>query len=226
MSVAPLQCEQRAASPPRCCASTADMRRFLLDRHTGHARRPSRSADEIGCAIAGSDRTFDGCRQAGPGPVAGQHQIAPGGLRPRGAWRSRAGVAAKVARRSRTICHGGNGLGSPATTATSPQSVRASVSRGTSSRRSAALIVIDSRPGKANSHSIVPLMMPMMGASPAGGSRRKCALTMARNSRRGRQIGYQISRDHRWHRKDHAIVRRRPRSGPRRNRGRRPCPRA
>src|SRR6266516_4115437 len=91
------------------------------------------------------------------------------------------GVAAKVARRSRTICHGGSALGRPATVATSCQSFCASISRGTSSKRSAALIVIDSRSAKVKSHSMVPFTTPVMGASPAGGSRRKWALTMARN---------------------------------------------
>ena len=91
------------------------------------------------------------------------------------------GVAAKVARRSRTICHGGSVMGRPATAATSCHSFSAKISRGTSSKRSAALIVTDNRSGKANSHSIVPLTIPIIGASPGGGASRKCALTMAQN---------------------------------------------
>ena len=50
------------------------------------------------------------------------------------------GVAAKVARRSRTICQGGSSPGRPVAAATSLQIVRASASRGVSIRRSPALI--------------------------------------------------------------------------------------
>ena len=63
-----------------------------------------------------------------------------------------AGVAAKVARRSRTICHGGSAAGKPVTLATSLQIVFASSSRGISISRSPALMVTDSRPGKAKIH--------------------------------------------------------------------------
>ena len=141
----------------------------------------SHAADEIGRPIAGPDRTFDGRRQSGLGPIAGEEQdcATP--------WRRRAlgilaGVAAKVARRSRTICHGGNASGRPATVATSFQISSPALSRGTSSRRSPALMVTDRRSGNANSHSTVPFTTPMMGARPAGGSTRKWPLTMARNS--------------------------------------------
>ena len=93
-----------------------------------------------------------------------------------------AGVAAKVARRSRTICHGGMALGVPATIATSSQIFLASVSRGISSNRSAALMVTDTLCLKQKSHSTVPFTTPTIGASDGGGSILKCALTIARNS--------------------------------------------
>ena len=49
-------------------------------------------------------------------------------------------------------------------------------------RRSPALMVIATRPGKANTHSVVPLSSPRIGGWSGAGSMRKCALTMARNS--------------------------------------------
>jgi hypothetical protein len=66
--------------------------------------------------------------------------------------------------------------------ATSPQIVFANSSRGVSIKRSPALTVTERRPGKANSHSTVLLSTPMIRGWPGGGSIRKCALTMARNS--------------------------------------------
>lgn len=93
---------------------------------------------------------------------------------------SSSGVAAKVARVSRTICHAGIGPLAPVIVATSDQSLAASSSRGSSSNRSAALIVTDSRFGKVKSHSTSPLMTPVIGGSVAGRPTRKCALTMAR----------------------------------------------
>src|SRR5208282_589120 len=108
-------------------------------------------------------------------PVAGPGRLA-----------SCAGVAEKVARRSRTICQGGSppgsAAGNPVIRAISSQIVLASSSRGPSMSRSPALMVTDSLPGKANSHCTVPLSTPRIGGCPAGGSIRKCALTMARNS--------------------------------------------
>ena len=83
------------------------------------------------------------------------------------------GVAAKVARRSRTICHGGSSAAIPVARETSCQIVWASIARGTSIRRSALLIVTDSRPANANTHSVVPLMIPIIGGRPAGTSMRK-----------------------------------------------------
>ena len=80
------------------------------------------------------------------------------------------GKAAKVARLSRTICHGGRGAAIPAILATSAQIVAANSSRGGSSRRSALLMVTESRPSKANSHSTRPLTTPVMTGRPFGGS--------------------------------------------------------
>src|SRR5580693_10123454 len=110
-----------------------------------------------------------------------QRVFAPGRLA------SCAGVAAKVARRSRTICQGGilpsgSVAGRPVTLATSSQMIFASSSRGVLSNRSPALMVIETRPVKLKIHSTVPLITPRIGGAPAGGSIRKCALTMARNS--------------------------------------------
>ncbi len=87
---------------------------------------------------------------------------------------------------AKTICQGGSPPGSaalnPVIRATSSQIVLASSSRGPSMSRSPALMVTDSLPGKANSHCTVPLSTPRIGGCAAGGSMRKCALTMARNS--------------------------------------------
>ena len=90
------------------------------------------------------------------------------------------GVATKVARRSRTICHGGSSAAIPVARDTSCQIVWASIARGTSIRRSALLIVTDSRPANAKIHSVVPLMMPSIGGTLGGTSMRKWALAMAR----------------------------------------------
>src|SRR5215467_611927 len=68
------------------------------------------------------------------------------------------GVAAKVARRSRTICHGGSSAGRRAMVRTSRQMVCASASRGVSRSRSPALMVVEMRPGKVKIHSVVALM--------------------------------------------------------------------
>ena len=136
-------------------------------------------------AIARSDRAFDGSGQPGICPIAGKNEIAPLGCCA-GTLASCAGVAAKVARRSRTICQGGslsaNSAGNPVKRATSLQIVLASSSRGESMSRSPALMVTDTRPGNAKIHCTVALSTPRIGGSAAGGSMRKCALTMARNS--------------------------------------------
>ena len=71
--------------------------------------------------IAGTDRAFDGSGQASVCPIAGKDEIAPLGPPRPDVCASCAGVAAKVARRSRTICQGGSDTDSPVTRATSPQ---------------------------------------------------------------------------------------------------------
>ncbi len=108
-------------------------------------------SDELGGAVAGSNGTFDGGRQAGIGPIAGQEKIARSACAAPGRRASCSGVAAKVARRSRTICQGGNSGGRPVIAATSLQIVCASASRGVSISRSAALIVTESGPGRRRS---------------------------------------------------------------------------
>ena len=104
--------------------------------------------DEIGRPIAGPDRAFDRRRQAGLGPIAGEEQIAPGGLR-----RPALGILARRRREGRAaLAHdlpwrqrlGKTGDGRDLLAKLS----RASVSRGTSSRRSAALMVTDNAVGK------------------------------------------------------------------------------
>ena len=92
------------------------------------------------------------------------------------------------------------------------RSVAASSSRGCSSSRSAPLMVTDSRPGNANSHSTVPLTTPIIGGSLPAASRRKCALTMARNSVGAVRSGTSDAADQRRHREDHARRRARART--------------
>src|SRR4029453_2512673 len=62
------------------------------------------------------------------------------------------GVAANVARRSRTICHGGNAGGRPDTFATSPQIVCARSVRGIVKYSPPSLMVTEIRPGSAKIH--------------------------------------------------------------------------
>src|SRR6476646_5506356 len=90
------------------------------------------------------------------------------------------GSAAKVARRSLMMCQGGKTLGKLVSITTSFQTSCASISRGASIHRSAALMVAEIRSRKANSHSAVPFTMPVMVGSVSGGFRLKCTLTMAR----------------------------------------------
>ncbi len=105
--------------------------------------------------MAGPDGTFDRGGQAGVGPIAGQEQIAanwsrrPAGGRPARRWRRRSrGARARSARAAASAA-------ARSTLATSLQIFCASASRGVSSSRSAALIVTESRPGKAKIHSVV-----------------------------------------------------------------------
>src|SRR5579871_1328491 len=99
------------------------------------------------------------------------------------------GVAAKVARRSRTICQGGISAGTFATLRTSCQIVLASSSFVCCINRSAPLMVADIRSSREKIHSAVPFRMPSMGSRPGGGTMRKWALTMARNSSGVRSSG-------------------------------------
>ena len=117
-------------------------------------------------------------------------------LRRRGAWRpapaSRQRWRAARARSARAAAPPQSGHARDVA-----QIVFASSSRGVSSSRSPALIVTETRPGKAKSHSTVAVEDAKDRRQPAGGSIRKCALTMARNSvgtsrprhQRGRGIG-------------------------------------
>ena len=95
------------------------------------------------------------------------------------------GVAAKVARRSRTICHGGSGAASPGHGATSRQIVCGEFfTRRRRRSRSAALMVTESRPLKAKIHSVVPFTTPITaGATPAADRWRKCSVDDGAKSR-------------------------------------------
>ena len=145
------------------------------------ARSGLHRQNQVGGAVSGTDRTLDRCRQPGISPVAGEKQVFPPGDRAPDAARSAPGVASNVARRSRTICHGGNSPATPAALQTSRQIACASSSRGMSTSRSPLLIVTDRRCGNANSHSTSPPTTPRIGGASRGGSKRKCAFTIARN---------------------------------------------
>src|SRR5215813_5067824 len=181
MSIGLLQGDERAGCHLDAVVDGGRRRgRFRLEGHAVHdlfnPNRPTRSAarlpDRIAPSIVAGKPVFV---QSPASRKFLQAVVAAGRLA------FCPGVAAKVARRSRTICHGGSAVERSATAATSRHNCLASVSRGVSSRRSAALIVTDNRPGNVKSHSIVPFTIPVMGASSTGGSKRKCALTMARN---------------------------------------------
>src|SRR6201986_122818 len=92
------------------------------------------------------------------------------------------GVAAKVARRSFTICHSGIGAVMLNAVATCFQTSAISASRSISTRRSAPLMVVEMRSGKEKIHSAVPPMTPSISGAPFGAGILKCALTMARKS--------------------------------------------
>ena len=85
-----------------------------------------------------------------------------------GRFASCAGEAANVARRSRTICHGGRTSGNPVMRAISLQIVFASSSRGASISRSPALMVTEMRPGNAKIQCVVALMTPRIAGRPGG----------------------------------------------------------
>ena len=115
--------------------------------------------DHFGGAVAGSDRTLNGSGEAGivqsPARMRLRHRVAGAGR-----LASCAGVAEKVARRSRTIGQGGgppgNAAVNPVIRATSFQIVLASSSRGPSMSRSPALMVTDSPAGQGEQPSTVP----------------------------------------------------------------------
>src|SRR6185312_7232319 len=118
-------------------------------------------------------------------PVAVQSPASsrlPHFVRAAGRLASCSGKAAKVARRSLTICHAGTGAFIFKAADTSRHRSAISASRSMSTSRSAPLIVIAMRSGKANIHSTVPPMTPSIAGVPGGGAILKCALTMERNS--------------------------------------------
>ena len=87
-----LRGEQRAASPRRCSPRSSRVQTCGADdvcrRHRSSSLRSCAASRQIGCAVARADRAFDGRGQPGVGPIAGEEQIAPCGVRPPGAWRS------------------------------------------------------------------------------------------------------------------------------------------
>ena len=84
----------------------------------------------------------------------------------------------------------------------------ASSSRGMSTSRSPLLMVTERRCGNANSHSISAADdAESMAGSPRGGSKRKCALTMARNLVGVCQARQQRCGGARRHRQHHGVVR-------------------
>ena len=104
------------------------------------------------------------------------------------------------------MCQGGKTSGKFVSLTTSFQTSCASTSRVASTHRSAALMVAEIRSGKANSHSAVPLTMPVMVGSVSGGFRLKCTLTMARKVL-AQAIRQEQRGDRGGHREDNRIVR-------------------
>ena len=117
------------------------------------------------------------------------------------------GVAAKVARRSRTICHGGSGASRPRDACHFAPDQSASSSRGVSSSRSAPLMVTESRSGKAKIHSTVPLITPISGGKPLRRRNVEMRVDDGAELGRRRQAGDQRRR-HRWrHGKNDGVLR-------------------
>ena len=118
------------------------------------------------------------------------------------------GVASNVARRSRTICQGGNGKSPcrPAALQTSRQIASASSSRGMSTRRSPLLMVTDSRCGNANSHSTRPPTTPRIGGGIAGRIEAEMRVDDGAEFRRRLQARQQRRRRARRHREHHDVV--------------------
>src|SRR5271156_4427522 len=151
--------------------------RASFDRVFNHGRFPIVSAARLPDRIAPSMVAGRPVSVQSPARTRLLHLVATPGR-----FASCAGVAANVARRSRTICQGGSAGGKPVARATSPQIALASSSRGESTSSSPALMVMETRPGKEKIHCTVPLSTPRIVGASGGGSMRKCALTMARNS--------------------------------------------
>ncbi len=115
--------------------------------------------------VAGSDRSLDGGRESGRRPVAGEKEVSPAGLRSRPACillrkRGKSGAALP------DDLPGWQRLGQirsalPRLSRPLPRAPRGAPPI----HRSAALMVAESRSGNANSHSAVPLTMPVMVGS-------------------------------------------------------------
>ena len=177
----------------RCDASSAST---CSVRRAGEHRVDAASLIAICCLVRAPVRRRDcpsGWRlrwspAARIGPVSRKEQIAPtrrgartlAVLLPASPQRSPAARArsATVARRP----------ASPRACATSRQIVAASSSRGASSSRSAPLMVIESRSGEREQPFGRAVQTPIIGGSSGGGARRKCALTIARNCGRRREV--------------------------------------
>src|ERR1041385_18244 len=155
---------------------------FLIERRAFHLHAASTTSLAARLPERVAPSSVAGNPVAVPSPARNRLSLL---VRAPGRFAFSAGVAAKVARRSRTICHGGSAgaipvVPMPVALATSFQMVWASSSRGTFISRSAALIVTERRPSKAKIHSVVALIRPCIGGTCDGASILKCALAMAR----------------------------------------------
>ena len=181
--------EQRIASPPRCAGRdrlsvggwSARSSSATLHR-SWSSECPSAIGDQVGGAIAGSDRTFDGRGQAGICPIASEDEIAPrsGGARAFASCVGRRGegrapLAHDLPRRHR--------IGrQAATAATSLQIVLAKFLARRVDQPVAGADGDRQPAGKGEQPFDRAVEHAEDRRLSGGGSMRKCALTMARNS--------------------------------------------
>ena len=138
--------------------------------------------DQIGGAVARPHRSLDGCRQPRISPVAGKKQVFPAASTAPGRSAFCSGVASNVARRSRTICQGRQFAANAAGLAdVPPDRLRELLARHV--HQPVAIADGDRQPLRKREQ---PFHQPADDAEdrrqrPCGGSKRKCALTMARN---------------------------------------------
>ena len=116
-------------------------------------------------------------------------------VRAPGRFASCAGVAAKVARRSLTICQGGSSAGKPVSAATSRQIVCAQAPRAACRSAGRAPLIVTDSAVRESEHPFDRAVdhAERSAAAPAAAAMRKCALTMARNSSGALEAGHQIA---------------------------------